>query len=242
MRERVPGQGGPGPAVGSTDPEEFEKELERGASREKRMDWDDAEAFYDALLAGLGKVSGDDRHGRAMRAMALLRKGNALMELGRWEDARRTFDEALHEAKASGDEGVLGQAALAAGTFAGNRGDSERAEAFLLESLELFHRRNDRASLQGRGWAFLNLASLYGRTGRLDLAFVTFTKAQNTLGAAENWGGVAAAWEAQGQLRRVIGDEERWQDDLSEAVIFYDREGMKEKADALRTLLGRRIV
>ena len=96
--------------------------------------------------------------------------------------------------------------------------------------------------MQGRGWAFLNLAALYGKTGRLDLAFVTFTKAQDVLGAAEDWAGVAAAWEAQAQLRRAIHDDDRWREDLAEAVLFYDREGMKAKADRLRGLLGRKRV
>src|SRR5439155_1218083 len=83
------------------------------------------------------------------------------------------------------------------------------------------------------------LATLHGKTGRLDLAFVTFTKAQDVLGAAEDWAGVAAAWEAQAQLRRAIHDEDRWREDLGEAIVFYDREGMKAKADRLRTLLGK---
>ncbi len=108
--------------------------------------------------------------------------------------------------------------------------------------LDRYHRTDDRAALQGRGWAFLNLAALYGKTARLDLAFVTFTKAQDVLGAAEDWAGVAAAWEAQAQLRRAIQDEDRWRDDLAEAVVFYDRAAMKEKADRLRGLLGRRLV
>src|SRR5436190_1159157 len=120
--------------------------------------------------------------------------------------------------------------------------DRERAEAFLLDALERFHRDDAPASLQGRGWAFLNLATLYGKTGRFDLAFVTFTKAQDVLGAAEDWAGVAAAWEAQAQLRRAIHDEDRWREDLAEAIVFYDREGMKAKADRLRTLLGKKRV
>src|SRR2546427_1614755 len=128
------------------------------------------------------------------------------------------------------------------GVFAASRADSKRGEAFLLDALERFHRKDDRTSLQGRGWAFLNLAALYGKTGRLDLAFVTFTKAQDVLGATEDWAGVAAAWEAQAQLRRAIHDDDRWREDLAEAVLFYDREGMKAKADRLRALLGRKRV
>ncbi len=177
-----------------------------------------------------------------MRAIGRLRQGNALMELRRWDDARAALDDALHEAKAAKDPDVLAQALLAAGVFAANRDDPKRAEAFLLEALEHFHRRDDRGSLQGRGWAFLNLATVYGKTGRLDLAFVTFTKAQDVLGVARDWAGVAAAWEAQAQLRRAIRDEDRWREDLAEAVVFYDREGMTEKADRLRAMLGKKIV
>src|SRR5947199_8947336 len=108
-----------------------------------------------------------------MRAVALLRAGNAWMELRRWDEARAALDEALHEAKASGEPGPLGQALLAAGVFAANRDDPKRAEAFLLDALERSHRKDDRAHLQARGWAVLKLASLYGKTGRLDLALVT---------------------------------------------------------------------
>ena len=177
-----------------------------------------------------------------MRALAGMREGNALMELRRWDEARAALDEALHDAKASGNPDVLAQALLAAGVFAASRGDPSRGEAFLLDALERFHRKDDRASLQGRGWAFLNLASVYGKTGRLDLAFVTFTKSQDVLGAAEDWAGVAAAWESQAQLRRAIHDEDRWREDLAEAVVFYDREGMREKADRLRGMLGKKVV
>ena len=223
-------------------PRDLERDLREGASKEKSLRWDEAAAFYAALLRGLGPIDGDDRSGRALRATLLMRHANALMELGRWDDARRALDDALADAKACGQDDVLGRALIAAGVFAANREDNGRAEAFLTQALERFHRRNDRPALQGRGWAFINLATLYGKTGRLDLAFVTLTKAQDVLGAAENWAGVAAAWEAQAQLRRAIGDEDRWREDLAEAVIFYDREGMREKADRLRAMLGRKLV
>src|SRR2546430_654653 len=203
-----------------------------GLEKERALRWDDAAALY----PGPGRKA----PAPASRALALLRHGTALRELRRWDDARTAFDAGLHEAKASGDADVLAQALLAAGVFAASRADSKRGEAFLLDALERFHRKDDRTSLQGRGWAFLNLAALYGKTGRLDLAFVTFTKAQDVLGATEDWAGVAAAWEAQAQLRRAIHDDDRWREDLAEAVLFYDREGMKVKADRQRGLLGRK--
>jgi tetratricopeptide (TPR) repeat protein len=218
----------------------FAKAFHEASEREREGKWEAAIEAYAGWLTSLPtKLDGEVR---AMRAIALLRKGNALMELRRWDGARAALDEALHEAKASRDPAILAQALLAAGVFAANRDDRERAEAFVLDALKRFHQSDDRAARQGRGWAFLNLATLYGKTGRLDLAFVTFTKARDVLGAAEDWAGVAAAWEAQAQLRRAIQDEDRWREDLAEAIVFYDREGMKPKADRLRAMLGKKLV
>lgn len=221
---------------------EFASRLEEGAARERARQWEEAVSFYEEVVQALTAIGPEDRAGLGMRAIARLRKANALLELHRWDEARATLDEALHDAKASGEATAIAQALLAAGVYAADREDFPRAEAFLLDALERFHRRDDRASLQGRGWAFLNLASMYGKMGRLDVAFVTFKKAQDVLGAAEDWAGVAAAWEAQAQLRRAIHDEDRWREDLAEAVIFYDRVGLAEKADRLRGLLGRKLV
>ena len=218
----------------------FAKALHEAHERERDQRWEAADGVYADLLASLAPSADPER--RAMRAIALMRRGNVLMELRRWDEARAALDEALHDAKASHDGGVVAQALLAAGVFAANRDDRGRAEAFLLDALDRFHRADDPASRQGRGWAFLNLATLYGKTGRLDLAFVTFTKAQDVLGAAEDWAGVAAAWEAQAQLRRAIQDEERWREDLAEAIVFYDRAAMAAKADRLRMMLGKKLV
>ncbi len=224
------------------DPREFASRLQEGVAHERRLEWETAATLYAELLDNLGSVDPGDHGGRRERALVRLRRANALMELERPQEARGMLDGALDDAKACGDPDLLARSLLAAGVYAANVGDAHRAEAFLMDALERFHRSDDPASLQGRGWAFLSLASLYGKTGRLDLAFVTFTKAQDVLGAAKDWAGVAAAWEAQAQLRRAIHDEDRWREDLAEAVVFYDREGMIEKADRLRKLLGRRLV
>ena len=124
----------------------FERALRKGAESERALRWQDAADLYADLSR---KTQGDPRH-----ALALLRYGNALMELRRWDDARAAIDDALREAKAAGDGLVM----------------------------------------------------------------------------------------AQAQLRRAIRDEDRWREDLAEAVVFFDREGMKEKAAKLRALLGRKVV
>jgi tetratricopeptide (TPR) repeat protein len=209
---------------------------------EPEVVWEDVATFYAELARQLGQIGREDRPGRAMRATLLLRRAHALMNLRRWDDARLTIDEALYDAKASEDGGVVAQAYLAAGVYAANVGDHARGERFMMEALERYHESDERPSLQGRGWCFLNLAGLYAKTGRVDLAFVTFQKAREVLGVAENWAGVAASWEAQAQVRRALGDEDRWREDLMEAIIFYDRDRMREKADRLRALIGRAIV
>ncbi len=227
--------------MGAITPEDFSRRTEAGAALERALDWAAAAAHFGELAERL-RSAGGSPEARGRRALALLRRAGALMELSRWEAAREVLDDALADAKASREPAALAQAFLASGVYATNRGDTKRAEAFLMDALERFHRTDDGPSVQGRGWAFLNLAVLYGKTGRLDLAFVTLTKAQDVLGSVGNWAGVAAAWEAQAQLRRAIHDEDRWREDLAEAVIFYDREGMTAKADRLRTMLGRKVV
>lgn len=224
------------------DPMAVASRLQEGVAHERRLEWAVAADLYAGLLDDLAPLDSGDRKVRRARALARLRRANALMELARWDEARGALDDALADAKASGEPEVIAEALLAAGVYATDRGDAVRAEAFLMDALERFHRSDDRPYLQGRGWAFLNLASLYGKTGRLDLAFVTFTKAQDILGAAEDWGGVAAAWEAQAQLRRAIHDEDRWREDMAEAIVFYDRAEMTEKAERLRKLSGRKLV
>src|SRR5439155_1028559 len=57
-----------------------------------------------------------------------------------------------------------------------------------------------------------------------------------------DWARGAAAWEAQAQLRRAIQDEDRWREDLGEAIVFYDRAAMKAKAERLRGMLGKKLV
>ena len=222
--------------------EEFDATLEAGVAMEQRLDWEGALQLYESMLRSLEAKASDDAPREARRAAVELRRGNALMVLRRMDDARSAFDAGLYSAKASRDPIIIARALMAAGVFAGSSGDSPRAERFLVEALDRFSRLSDWEGRQGAGWALLNLGTLYGRTGRLDLGFVTLEKARERLHAIENWVGVASVWEAQAQLRRAMGDEERWREDVAEAVVFYDRDGMKKKADQLRALLkGKRI-
>lgn len=219
----------------------FEDAIEAGIAYEQRLDWEGALRHYESLVRTIAADAPGAANPESRKASVEMRRGNALMVLRRMDEARAAFDASLHAAKASRDPRILAEALTGAGVFAGSSGDSVRAERFLLEALDRFSAILGDEGRQGAGWALLNLGELYGKTGRLDLGFVTLDKARERLHGIENWVGVAATWEAQAQIRRAIGDEDRWREDLAEAVVFYDKQGMVEKADQLREILKGRV-
>src|SRR2546427_7012351 len=111
----------------------FQAALHDGVEKERALRWAEAADLY----AELARASSDP----GMRALALLRRGDALMELRRWDDARAALHAGLHDAKASGEPGLLRQALPAAGLFPANRDGTKRAEAFLLRALAPVHRQ-----------------------------------------------------------------------------------------------------
>jgi tetratricopeptide (TPR) repeat protein len=216
---------------------DLQESIEEGIRLEQALRWPDAEAHYRHLLDTTEDAAPTDL------VDLLLRHANSLLELGRFDEAQRRFDESLDAAKQAKSPLVLGRALLGAGVFAASRKDVARGEEFLLASLEQFHGAHDRDGVQGEGWALLNLAAIYGKTMRLDLAFLTFEKARERLFRIENWVGVATAWELQAKLRESLGDAARMEEDLHEAMSFYAKQGMAEKVEAIRTKLGgRRVV
>lgn len=205
--------------------------MEDGYKLEQGLRWSEAEAFYAALRT--------DAALRADQAAEVtLRGANALMLLRRWDDALAQFDLALGAAKASGNPLVLARALVGGGVFASSRNDFARGEEFLLAALESFHAIHDKDGLAGEGWSLVNLAAIYGRTKRLDLAFLTFEKARERLFKIEDWIGVATAWELQAQLREFLGDRERMSEDYHEAMAFYAKKGMSEKVEEIRGKIG----
>jgi len=217
--------------------ESVDRQLEEGIRLEQELRWEDAEALYRRAL----DTARDAR--AADLADLRLRHANALLQLRRLEDARQAFDAALTAAKESEDARLLARALLGAGVFTASHGDLARGEEFLLAALGRFHATHDHDGIQGEGWALLNLAAIYGRTKRLDLAFLTFEKARERLFAIENWVGVATAWELQAELREKLGDADRAAQDFHEAMSFFAKQGMAEKVAALRGRLGgRRVV
>jgi len=215
----------------------IEHELDEGIRLEQALRWREAEEHYRRVLSA---AKGE---GGIAEADLRMRRANVLLELKRFDEARAEFDEALTSAKKTGDPAVVARALVGAGVFAASRGDPSRGEKFLLAALDAFHGRHDRDGIQGEGWALLNLAAIYGRTKRLDLAFLTFEKARGRLFSVENWVGVATAWELQARLRESLGDQDRVDQDFHEAMVFYEKQGMSEKVEELRARAGgRRVV
>ena len=70
--------------------EAFAKALHEGHEREHDQRWQDAVDTYTKLLSSLRHTK--DPESCAMRAIVLMRSGNALMELRRWDDARVALD------------------------------------------------------------------------------------------------------------------------------------------------------
>ena len=220
--------------------EEIAAAVEAGVEQEKHLDWEGALSVYRDGLARLATVP-EDPELLALRSYARLREANALMELGR-EEARGSFDAGIDDAKRSGDTLTLGRALIGAGVFAARTGDRERGEGFLLAAVESLQDRGGPEERQALGWALLNLGGLYGKMGRLDLAFLTLHQAREALFALSNWVGVAAAWETEAKLREALGDAERAREDYAEALVLYRKEGMEEKAAELQAKVGRKVV
>jgi tetratricopeptide (TPR) repeat protein len=220
---------------------EVEGRLDSGIDLEKRLAWPEALAHYRRCLEDL-KTSAETRDLPRVRSYARLREANALMALGRMDEARTAFDAAIRDADASGDALALARALVGAGVYAANTGDLSRGEAFLLRSCEAAEPLMTSEGRQTLGWALLNLGGLYGKRGQLDLAFLTLHKARERLFTLANWVGVATSWEIEAKLREGLGDPERARESYAEALVMYRKEGMAEKVDQLQGRIGNKAV
>lgn len=215
----------------------IERTIEEGIRLEQALRWSEAENHYRQSIENLKDAPPADA------AELRTRRAHALLQLRRFDDARREFDLALETAKASTNPLTLARALVGAGVFAASRGDARRGEEFLLAALDAFHGVHGHEGIQGEGWALANLAAIYGRTKRLDLAFLTFDKARERLFSIGDWVGVATAWELQAEIREALGDADRMKEDFHEAMAFYAKHGMSAKVEELHARLGgRRVV
>jgi len=193
---------------------------------------------YDHLLAEVEATDPADQHEngekKAIIAYLLMRKAGTLLQTGKLESGNSLMNQALTYAEQSGNFLIFNRAKLGLGVFYASTNRFEKGEELLKEALSSFNQRSDYDSRQGAGWALLNLGGLYLKEEKPALAEEKLTEAIKLLTTIENWVGVATAYEIKAKNDRVKGDLALAQQDLLNAISFYEKQGMKEKADSLK--------
>ena len=193
---------------------------------------------YDRLLAEVEAVSPTSQHEnsekKAITAYLLMRKAGILLKTGKVESGNSLMNQALTYAEQSGNLLILARARLGLGVFYGSTNRFEEGEKLLKEALSSFNQRKDYDSRQGAGWALLNLGGLYLKHEKLFLAEEKLIEAIKLLQTIKNWVGVATAYEIKAKHDHIKGDLALAKQDLLNAISFYEKQGMKEKADSLK--------
>jgi len=113
-------------------------------------------------------------------------------------------------------------------------GRVEEGERLLTETFLLFSKGEDYDSKQGAGWSLLNLGGLYGKQGKWWEAEQNLDKAVDVLKGIKNWVGVASAYELKAKNSLKKGETAKAKAHYAKAIEFYEKQGMKEKADSIR--------
>ncbi len=144
------------------------------------------------------------------------------------------MNQALEHAEQSRDPLIIARAKLGLGVFHGSTGRFKEGEKPLKEALSSFNQSTDYDYRQGAGWALLNLGALYGKQEKRALANEKLDEAIELLKTIQNWIGVATAFELKARFNTVKGDLALAKGNMLNAVLFFEEQGMKEKADSLR--------
>ena len=219
------------------------KTFEEKADREGLV-WEESEQFekaisaYDRLLAEAEACSPtsqlENNEKNAIMAYLLMRKAGVLLQTGKVELGEQLMHQALEHAEKSGNSLIVARAKLGVGVFYGSTSRLEEAEKLLKAALTSFSQGTDYDNKQGYGWALLNLGGLYHKQGKLVEAEKALLEAIKTLEGIKNWVGVASAYELKAKVSDANGKGELSREDLLKAILFYEKQGMKEKADSLR--------
>jgi tetratricopeptide (TPR) repeat protein len=221
---------------------EYEKRIdEEGLVWEKKQQPEKALEAYDLLLREIETVRPETpqemREKDAIVSYLMLRKAGMLMEGERFEEAETLMRGSVEFAERSSNVTVIGRAKLGLGVYYGSTGKIEEAEKLLTGALETFSGKNDYDSQQGAGWSLLNLGGLHLKKSNLKEAEEKLAKAIELLEKIENWVGVGSAYEMMAKASKAKNDHASAKENLSKAITFYEKEGMKEKADQLRNEL-----
>jgi tetratricopeptide (TPR) repeat protein len=217
----------------------FEERVEReGLVYEMKEQFEQALNAYDRLLAeveGFSPSSQPESNEKdAILAYLLMRKSGILLQTGKMELGEQLMHQAVEHAEKSGNSLVIARAKLGVGVFYGSTGRLEEGAQLLEAALLSFGKGADYDSKQGYGWALLNLGGLYRKQGKLVQAEKRLLDAIGILEGIGNWVGVASAYELKAQVSRDKDDAGLAKEDLLNAISFYEKQGMTEKASSLR--------
>lgn len=223
----------------SLDLKIWEAKVEKeGLAWEMEGQSEKALSYYDSLLREVEEVSPtnqrENSEKKAINAYLLMRKAGVLLETEKMESGETAMNQALACAEQSGNLLIISRAKLGLGVFYGSTNRFEEGEKLLKEALSSFNQSTDYDNKQGAGWALLNLGGLYVKQGKLVLAEEKLTEAIKLLKTIQNWVGVASAYELKAKHDSIRGDLALMKEDLLNAISFYEKQGMKEKADSLR--------
>jgi tetratricopeptide (TPR) repeat protein/class 3 adenylate cyclase len=114
--------------------------------------------FYEKLLARLGSQQDTNKQVRT-----LLKKGRILELIGKWEDCKNTYTQALTVAKQNRDVLLIGRSLNSVGRVLMLKGDYFEAMQFLQKGIQLFESIEDQ---YGIAEVHANLGHLYFRQGK----------------------------------------------------------------------------
>jgi tetratricopeptide (TPR) repeat protein len=225
--------------TGDLDLKTFEEKADKeGLVWEMKGQFEKALNAYDRLLAEAeasspaSKLENNEKN--AIIAYLLMRKAGVLLQTGKAELGEQLMHQALRHAEQSDNSLVIARAKLGVGVFYGSTNRLEEAEKLLEAALLSFSKNADYESKQGYGWTLLNLGGLYGKQGKWVLAEQKLVEAIRLLKTIENWVGVASAYELKAKHNHAKDNVALENEDLLNAISFYERQGMIEKADSLR--------
>lgn len=201
---------------------------------------------YDRLVNEIENLAttskGEKEENNAATAYLLMRKAGVLLQTGKAEPGETLMNQALKKAEQSGNSLTIARAKLGLGVFYGSTNRFEEAEKMLKEAFSSFNQNEDYDNKQGAGWALLNLGGLYGKQREWALAERKLDEAIRLLNSIKNWVGVASAYELKAKHNAAEGKSDRAKEDLLNAVLYYEKQGMKEKAESLRRAWKTRII
>lgn len=215
-----------------------EKADKEGLVWEEKQQFEKAIKAYDRLLAEVESCSPEsereNNEKNAVLAYLLMRKAGVFLQTGKAELGEQLMHQAVDNAEKSAKSLIIARAKLGLGVFYGSTNRLEEGEQLLKAALSCFAKGIDYDNKQGYGWALLNLGGLYRKQGKLAQAEQKLSEAIKMLESIENWVGVASAYELKAKVNEDGGNTKLAREDLLNAISFYKKQGMTEKADLLR--------